>query len=155
RYPVRFVAGQNYLNLSFDGLIAAGTSTASDIDRLEFGSHDPKQRGFTAQNLETTFEGKVDPYFRAQANIVLTLTPGGETTVENEEAYAETMSLPANLQVKGGMFFTEFGRINPTHPHTWDFVDAPVVDARLMGPDGIRNPGFRASWLAPTPLYSE
>jgi hypothetical protein len=153
--PLRIGAGQNYLNLSFDGLFAAGSSTAGDIDRLEFGGHDPKQRGFTVQNLETTFDGKVDPYFRAQANIVLSLTPGGETTVESEEAYAETMSLPANLQVKGGMFLTEFGRINATHPHTWDFADAPVVHARLMGPDGVRNPGLRISWLAPTPFYSE
>src|SRR5258706_469672 len=65
------------------------------------------------------------------------------------------MSLPLNLQVKAGMFFTEFGRINATHPHTWDFADSPIVHARLLGGDGLRNPGIRVSWLAPTPFYSE
>jgi len=69
--PIRIAsAGQNYINLSFDGLFAAGSSTASDVESLERGGHDPKQRGFTVQNLETVFDGKVDPYFRGQANIV-------------------------------------------------------------------------------------
>src|SRR5258706_12698455 len=153
--PIRLpTAGQNYISLSFDALATVGTSTANDIEQLQPGGHDPKQRGFTIQNLETTFEGKVDPYFRGQANIVMQLTPGGETTLEAEEAYFETMSLPLNLQVKGGQFFTEFGRLNPSHPHTWDFVDQPLVNARVFGEDGLRNPGARISWLAPTPFYS-
>src|SRR5437667_5790580 len=93
--PIRLpTAGQNYISLSFDALATLGTSTANDIEQLQPGGHDPKQRGFTIQNLETTFEGKVDPYFRGQANIVMQLTPGGETTLEAEEAYFETMSLP-------------------------------------------------------------
>jgi hypothetical protein len=101
------------------------------------------------------FDGKVDPYFRGQANVVLQLDPEGETTIEAEEAYLETMSLPWNLQVKAGQFFSEFGRLNPTHPHTWDFVDQPLVNGRFLGEDGVRNPGARLSWLTPTPFYSE
>jgi len=70
--PIRIAGGtQNFINISLDGLFAAGTSTASDIESLQLGGHDPKQRGFTVQNLETTFDGKIDPYFRGQANIVL------------------------------------------------------------------------------------
>jgi hypothetical protein len=41
------------------------------------------------------------------------------------------------------------------HLHSWAFVDAPLINARLLGPDGLRNPGVRLSWLAPTPFYSE
>ena len=153
--PIRLGTAQNYINLSFDALVAAGTSTANDIDKLQMGGHDPKQRGFTVQNLETVFEGKVDPYFRGQANVVLQIDPHGETTIEAEEAYLETMSLPLNLQVKAGQFFTEFGRLNPTHPHTWDFVDQPLVNGRFLGEDGLRSAGARLSWLTPTPFYSE
>ena len=154
--PIRLFGGaQNYMNVSFDGLFAAGTSTAKDIDVLQPGGHDPAQRGFTVQNLETTFEGKVDPYFRGQANIVLQIDPDGETIIEAEEAYLETMSLPWNLQVKGGQYFTEFGRLNPTHPHAWAFVDQPLINGRMFGADGLRNPGARVSWLLPTPFYSE
>lgn len=150
-----FGSGQNYLNISFDGLFAAGTSTANDIEDLQTGGHDPKQRGFNVQNLETIFEGKVDPYFRGQANIVLTVDPDGETIIEAEEAFLETLSLPLNLQVKAGTYLTEFGRLNPTHPHSWDFVDQPLVNGRFLGGDGLRNPGARLSWLMPTPFYSE
>jgi hypothetical protein len=154
--PIRLFGGaQNYINVSFDGLFAAGTSTAKDIEALQPGGHDPKQRGFTIQNLETTFEGKVDPYFRGQANIVLQIDADGETVIEAEEAYLESMSLPWNLQLKAGQFFTEFGRLNPTHPHTWDFADQPLVNGRFLGEDGLRNPGARLSWLTPTPFYSE
>jgi hypothetical protein len=154
--PLRlFGRGQNYVNLSFDALIAAGTSTASDVDALQPGGHDPRQRGFTIQNLETVFEGKVDPYFRGQANIVMAIDPDGETIVEAEEAYLETMALPWNLQFKAGQYLTEFGRLNSTHPHSWGFVDQPLVNNRFLGGDGLRNPGARVSWLAPTPFYSE
>jgi hypothetical protein len=154
--PIRLVGGrQNFINLSLDGLFAAGWSSAEDVESLQLGGHDPKQRGFTVQNLELTLDGKVDPYFRGQANIILQIDPEGETTLEAEEAYLETMSLPWNLQVKAGQYFTEFGRLNPQHPHTWDFVDQPLVNGRFFGEDGLRNPGARLSWLAPTPFYSE
>jgi hypothetical protein len=153
--PITLGTAQNFINVSFDVLATGGTSTANDIEALEPFGHDPKQRGFTLQNAELTLEGKIDPYFRGQANTVLFLDPNGETHVELEEAYMETMSLPWNLQVKAGQFLTDFGRINPTHPHTWDFVDAPLVLSRFFGEDGLRNPGVRLSWLAPTPFYSE
>ncbi|MBP9900966.1 MAG: hypothetical protein IT579_17695 [Verrucomicrobia subdivision 3 bacterium] len=148
-------SGASYLNLSFDGMFAVGGSSAQDIEALEFGGHDPKQNGFTVQNLEMTLDGKVDPYFKGQANIVLQIDPDGETIIEAEEAFLETISLPWNLQVKAGQYYTQFGRINPTHPHTWDFVDQPLVIGRFLGPDGLRNPGAQVSWLAPTPFYSE
>ena len=156
--PITLVSGaggKNFLNLSLDGLFAAGGSTATDIEKLQTGGHDPAQRGFTVQNIETVFEGAVDPYFRGQANVVLQITPEGETVVELEEAYATTTSLPKGLQVKAGQFFTEFGRLNPTHPHTWDFVDQPLVMGRFFGPDGLRSAGARVSWLMPTDFYSE
>src|SRR5439155_12898888 len=148
-------AASAYMNTSYDALVAAGTSTANDIDKLQLGGHDPQARGFTVQNLEITLDGKVDPYFRGQANVVLQIDPAGETTIEAEEAYLETMSLPLNLQVKAGQFFTDFGLLNPTHPHTWDFVDQPLVNGRFLGEDGLRSAGARLSWLTPTPFYSE
>jgi len=75
--------------------------------------------------------------------------------VEIEEAYLTTLDLPFNLQIEAGQFFTEFGRLNPTHPHSWDFVDQPVINSRLFGPDGLRSPGLQLSWLAPLPFFLE
>jgi hypothetical protein len=31
----------------------------------------------------------------------------------------------------------------------------PLINARMFGPEGLRNPGARISWLTPTPFYSE
>ncbi len=156
--PITIVSGsggKNFLNLSLDGLLAVGTSTARDVQALQTGGHDPDQRGFTVQNVETVFEGAVDPYFRGQANLILQINKAGETTVELEEVYATTTSLPKGLQVKAGHFFTDFGRLNPQHPHSWDFVDQPLVNGRFFGPDGLRSTGARLSWLTPTSFYSE
>src|SRR5206468_3818242 len=95
--------GKNYLNLSFDTLVAGGSSSARDVGSIETGGHDPAQRGFTVQNIETVLEGAVDPYFRGQGNIVLQIDPEGNTSIELEEAYLTSTSLPHNLQEKAGM----------------------------------------------------
>jgi len=155
--PIRLFGNQrNYMNISFDGLFSAGASTADDIEGgLQLGGHDPVQRGFTVQNLELTFDGMVDPYFRGQANIIYQIDSEGESFLEVEEAYLETLSLPGRLQVKAGQYFTEFGRLNQFHPHSWDFVDQPLANGRFLGGDGLRSAGARVSWLAPTPFYSE
>lgn len=147
--------GRTFMNLSFIGLFAAAASTAPDLEELETGAHDPIQRGFTVQNLETAFEGAIDPYFKGNAFIIFQIDKEGESFLEVEEAYLTSMSLPLNLQVKAGTFFTEFGRLNPTHPHVWDFADQPLVNGRFLSADGVRNPGARLSWLAPTDNYTE
>jgi hypothetical protein len=154
--PITLIGDQkNYLGLSFDALFAAGSSTAGDIETLQPGGHDPRQRGFTVQNLELTLTGAVDPYFRGQGNLIYQIDSSGESNLEVEEAFLETASLPGNLQLKAGQFFTEFGRLNSQHPHTWSFVDQPLVNGRFFGADGLRNPGARLSWLLPAPFYAE
>ncbi len=150
-----FRSGGAYMNVSFVGDSAFGWSTESDVESLQRGHHDPSQRGFTLTNAELELDGAVDPYFKGFAAIVMAVEPGGETVLELEEAYFLTTSLPWNLQLKGGTFFTEFGRQNSQHPHAWAFVDQPLVLNRMFGADGLRNPGARLSWLAPTPFYLE
>src|SRR5438067_5836285 len=147
--------GKNYMNISFDGLFALAGSSARDLDHIEVGDHDPQQRGFNARNIELAFDGAVDPYFEGFANIVFKLDNDNQTEVEVEEAFLQTTNLPFNLQLKGGQFFVAFGRINPTHPHTWDFADDPLVHGRLLGPDGLRGVGAQLSWTLPTPWYTQ
>jgi hypothetical protein len=144
-----------YMNIGFVALTDAGWSTESDVSSLQLGDHDPHVRGFTVPNAELTLDGAVDPYFKGFTNIVFKLDENGETGVELEEVYLLTTSLPYNLQLKAGQFFTEFGRQNPQHPHSWAFVDQPLVLNRMFGPDGLRSQGLRLSWLLPTPFYTE
>jgi hypothetical protein len=153
--PITIGGGKNYMNISFDGMFALAYSSARDLNRVEVGDHDPQQRGFNARNIELAFDGAVDPYFEGFANIVFKLDNDNQTQVEVEEVFLQTTNLPFNLQLKGGQFFAAFGRINPTHPHTWDFADDPLVHGLFLGPDGLRGVGGQISWTLPTPWYSQ
>src|SRR5436190_12730600 len=146
---------KSYMNISLDGLFALAYSSATDLHNIEVGDHDPQQRGFNARNTELAFDGAVDPYFKGFANIVFKLDNDNETEVEVEEAFMQTTSLPFNLQLKGGQFFAAFGRLNPVHPHAWDFADAPLVSGLFLGPDGLRGVGAQISWTLPLPWYSQ
>jgi len=156
--PLPIIGGgnnKNYMNISFDGLFAVAASSERHLDHLEVGDHDPQQRGFNARNAEIAIDGAVDPYFEGFANIVLKLDNYNQTEIELEEAFLQTTSLPYGLQIKAGQFFDAFGRINPTHPHTWEFADSPLVNGRLLGSDGLRGIGAQIAWTVPVPWYSQ
>jgi len=145
------------LKIGLSGLFSAGGSSVDNaaVQKLQAGGHDPNKNGFTVQNIELSISATVDNYLDAQANFIFLIDAAGETVVELEEAYFTTRSLPWGLQVKGGQYFTEFGRQNKQHPHTWVFVDQPVVLSRFFGGDGLRSQGLRTSWLMPTEWYSD
>lgn len=150
------------MDVSLDVLSAAGWSSAPDDDLadLQGGGHDPNQRGFTLQQAELSFMGAVDPYFLGEAHVIYFVDPEGESNFEVEEAFVTTTQLPFGLHEHGlqlelGQMFTEFGRINPQHPHQWDWQDQPFVITRFFGADGMRQTGVRAGWLTPLPWYSE
>jgi len=153
--PITIGGGKAYMNISLDSVFALAYSSAANLSDIEVGDHDPQQRGFNARNTELAFDGAVDPYFQGFANIVFLLDKDNQTEVELEEAFLQTTSLPYNLQLKAGQFFADFGRLNPTHPHTWDFVDTPLVNGLFLGPDGLRGVGAQASWILPLPWYSQ
>ena len=150
------------MDVSLDVLTAAGASSVEDefLELLQGGGHDPRRRGFSLPAAELSFAGAVDPFFTGEAHLLYFLDPEGESAFEIEEAFVQTQMLPFGLERHGlqlelGHFFTEFGRINPTHPHAWHWQDQPVVSSRFFGEDGMRNPGVRAGWLLPVPWFSE
>ena len=125
---------------------AAGFSSAPD----QRGGHDPKSNGFNLQQLELSIGSVVDPYWRFDGNLVFS-----QYGVEVEEAYATSLALPSNLQLRAGQFLTRFGRLNSTHPHSWEFVDQPLVLGKFFGGEGNRGLGTELSWLSPLPWYLE
>ncbi|MCF6258089.1 MAG: hypothetical protein L3J98_14265 [Gammaproteobacteria bacterium] len=145
------------IQIGLSGLFSAGGSSADndELSGLQAGGHDPNRNGFTVQNVELSLSSTVDNYFDAQANLIFLIDTEGETVVELEEAFLTTRGLSSGLQIKAGQFFTEFGRQNKQHPHTWAFVDQPVILSRLFGGDGLRSQGARLAWLMPVGWYSE
>jgi hypothetical protein len=150
--PLSGQSGLRLIDVSMNVLFGLGSSTARDesLETLQGGAHDPKRRGFTFQQAELSLAGAVDPYFFGEAHIVFF-----EEGVELEEAFLVTQTLPWGLELEGGYFLTEFGRINPVHAHAWDWVDQPVINTRLLGPEGMRGAGMRLGWLTPLPWFSE
>ncbi len=148
--PVGTAAAASNLNPDLAVITDLALAAFSSDDPRQTGGHDPRKNGFNLQQLELSIGKAVDPYFRFDGNLVFS-----QFGVEIEEAYATTLALPANLQLRAGQFLTRVGRLNPTHPHGWDFVDQPFVLGRLFGGEGNRGLGLELSYLTPLPWYVE
>jgi hypothetical protein len=143
-------SGRGAANPDITLTLDAAAAAYSAKESLLTGAHDPSRTGFNWQQLEMGVEAPVDPFFTFKSFIVF--APFG---VEVEEAYATTLELPWNLQARAGQFLTRFGRINATHPHSWDFVDQTLVVGKMLGSEGNRGLGAELSWLFPLPWYVE
>jgi len=111
--------------------------------------HGGSENGFSLRETEIALSGSIDNYFDA---LVVLAIQG--SSVELEEAYFTTNSLPAGLQIKGGRFLSDIGYINRQHVHDWDFADRPLVNEFLFGDHGLQENGLQFSWVPPTPFYS-
>ncbi|MCP4409885.1 MAG: hypothetical protein GY807_19505 [Gammaproteobacteria bacterium] len=112
-----------------------------------------KPEGLSLTETELTASANVDDWFFAQATIGLHEEEGG-TEVDLEEAFVDTLSLPAGLGLRIGRFYTETGYLNTKHTHAWDFADAPLTSQAFLGQQ-YRDDGLRLSWLAPTDTFLE
>lgn len=138
------------LNPDISFIVDVAGAWFSEDQNLQSGDHDPNENGFNLQQVEMAIASAVDPYFRVDGNFVLS-----QEGIEIEAIYATTLALPYNLQARIGQFLTRFGRINETHPHTWDFVDQPFILSRYFGGEGNRGLGTEISYLTPLPWYVE
>lgn len=110
----------------------------------------PGKRGFSLKESELVFAANIDPYFRG----VLLASIDEDDSFGVEEAYFQTLSLPAGLGLKAGRFFSAIGYQNEIHPHARDFVDAPLVYRAFWG-DSYGDDGMQVRWVAPTETLIE
>ncbi len=112
------------------------------------GSYSRKDRGnFEFRSGEVGISAAVDPFVRGYA-----ILNGTDHGVDVEEAAIVTTSLPYNLQVKGGRFFADFGRLSKFHDHDLPFVNRPIVLDQYIGGESQAD-GVELSWLAPMKQY--
>ncbi len=142
---ISLILAGNYTNLSRDaedwkiaGFIPSG------------GEVGPGERSFNLGESELVLSSNVDPYFSAFLIAAIT----GEDEIEVEEAFFQTLALPAGFTAKGGRFFSGIGYLNEVHAHFWDFVDQPLVYQALLG-NQMGQDGVQVKWLAPTDLFVE
>jgi hypothetical protein len=143
-------AGVQSLNPDLSFIADFAAAAFSTENHLQSGAHDPQRNGFNLQALELSLGASVDPYLRFDSHITFDL--GG---VDVEEAYGTTLGLPFRLQARLGQFLNRFGRLNASHPHTWNFSDQPFALGRVFGGEGNKGLGTELSWLTPLPWYVE
>ncbi|WP_427913200.1 hypothetical protein ACPWT1_21690 [Ramlibacter sp. MMS24-I3-19] len=110
----------------------------------------PGPRGFSLVQSELGLSANIDPWFSGVANIAF----HPDNSVSVEEAYVQTTSLGSGFTLKAGRFLSGIGYLNPQHPHTWDFVDAPLAYQAMLG-NQVGDDGVQVAWLAPTDQFFE
>lgn len=131
----------------FTNLWLPGFSHASPGDRAAELDESNLEKGFNLNYAELSLASVVDPYFD-----LFTVFHLSQEGIDIEEAYFTTRRLPAGLQVRGGKFLSQFGRINGQHGHYWDFSSPPLVQSAFFG-GNLGELGARLSWVAPLDIY--
>ena len=112
-----------------------------------------EEDGFVVGETELIMSANVDDKFSAYLTAALEYEDG-ETAIEIEEAWVETLAMPAGLSARFGRMFSGIGYLNAKHRHTWDFADQALPYAVFLDGRYVDN-GVQLRWLAPTDLFVE
>jgi len=109
--------------------------------------------GFSLGHSEIVFSSNIDDKFYGQFTLAIA-EHDGESELELEEAFFETLALGNGLTLRGGRFFSGIGYLNQQHQHAWDFYDAPLIYRGLFG-NQYKDDGVRVSYIAASDLFLE
>jgi hypothetical protein len=111
------------------------------------------ESGFGLGEAEINLKANVDAKYFGNVTVGLHEDEGA-VEVELEEAWVQTMDLPAGISVTGGRFFSASGYLNGFHFHADDFADRPLPYQAFFGGRHSVD-GIQARWVAPTSLLVE
>jgi len=109
--------------------------------------------GLSLAETEISMSANVDDKFTAMVTFPIAVEDG-DTSIALEEAWVETLALPAGLALRMGRTFADIGYLNTKHSHAWDFADQPLVYQAFLGGQYIDD-GLQLRWLAPTDYFLE
>jgi hypothetical protein len=109
------------------------------------------EKGFSVSHSEVVMSSNVDHKFYSQMSFAIA-EHEGETHVELEEAFVQTLGLGNGLTIKAGRFFSEVGYLNKQHAHAWDFIDAPLIYRGLFG-NQLIDDGMQLLYIAPIDTF--
>lgn len=110
-----------------------------------------REKGFGIGHTELSFSGNVDQLFSGRLTTVLE-SHEGETELELEEAFINTIALPAGLDIRAGRFLSQVGYLNAQHTHGDHFSERPAVYRAMLGAHYFDD-GIRVNALLLTPFY--
>lgn len=138
-------------------LVLDGRYTDIDDSELELpgfqlgGEAGLPENGFSTGHNELSISANIDDQFYGSMTSAI-VYEDGNTEVELEEAYIETLKLGSGFTLKGGRFFSGVGYLNGIHDHAHDFADRPLVYDAIFG-GHLVDTGVQARWVAPTDMY--
>lgn len=109
------------------------------------------EQGFSTGHNELVISSNVDDKFYGYLTAAL-VDEEGETVIELEEAFIETLGLGKGFTLKAGKLYSGVGYLNAIHDHAHDFTDRPLVYDALMG-GHLVDTGMQVKWVAPTDFY--
>ncbi|MCW8987252.1 MAG: hypothetical protein OQK75_06225 [Gammaproteobacteria bacterium] len=156
-HSVSFAANQGNFNpdisLVIDGRFGSYSNT-TDYALPGFmlgGEASRGENGYYLGHNELIISANIDDMFYGKLTTAIA-DHEGETEVELEEAFIETLAMGNGVTIKAGRFYSDIGYLNNQHGHSWDFVDAPLMYRALFG-NQLVDDGLQVSWLAPTDTY--
>lgn len=120
--------------------------------RSSYNDMTSRKVDFYLNQLELQVSSVVDPY--ARADFMFSYSEDqttGDFSTDLEIATLTSQSLPYQLQLTLGKFKPAFGKVNTLHPHTFSFVDFPMMTANYFSDEGMFMTGASLSWLVPNP----
>ncbi len=137
-------------NISLSGdFFGAVSSTRNDFIS-EPGDISYGNNGFFLREVEIALEAPLDPFTRGKSYISVT-----KEEISIEEAYMEWLNLPLNMNLKIGIFYSEFGPINRYHDHALPQFDRPRALVNLFSNKGLGGTGLAANFMLPRLLFSD
>ena len=110
-----------------------------------------RAKGFGLGETELAFSASIDDMFYGKLTTVFE-SHDGESEVNVEEAFIQTMALPNGFTVRAGRFLSDVGYLNNQHLHTDSFTSRPSAYRAFLG-NHYYDDGLRVSYIAPTDLY--
>ncbi|MFS1424244.1 hypothetical protein [Shewanella sp. 10N.286.48.B5] len=110
-----------------------------------------RSEGFGLGETEFAISANIDDMFYGKVTAILEVHDG-ETELELEEAFIQTMGMPGGFGIRAGRFLSDVGYLNNQHIHTDAFADRPGVYRAFMGGHYFDD-GVRLTYVAPTDLY--
>ncbi len=145
------------IGIVLNGQFSGYSSDSSEVRGFALGHEGERSKeGFAIDHSELNFSANVDDKFYSSVTAAIA-EHEGDTEVELEEAYIQTLSgsgLPDGMSVKFGRALWTFGYLNEHHQHTDDFVERPLP-YRFFLEGAFNDDGAEFTYVLPTNLYTE
>ncbi|MFO7620718.1 MAG: hypothetical protein R6W81_05560 [Bacteroidales bacterium] len=137
-------------NISLSGDFFGAVSSSKNDYISESGDFMYGNNGFFLREVEIALEAPLDPFTRGKT--YLSVSQGA---ISIEEAYMEWLNLPLNMNLKIGIFYSEFGPINRYHDHALPQFDRPRALVNLFSNKGLGGTGISSNFMLPRLLFSD